>query len=87
MVYIYEGTAKNEPKSSHHNAVLLAIGFSGVPDGKVPVVSVTYGANNYEVFDIFDNGDGTFSFTMPDGNATVTASGLKNDIKSCEATV
>ena len=72
------------------NAVVgqvVTIGFSGVPDGKVPVVSVTYGANNYEVFDIFDNGDGSFSFEMPDGDATVTASEFKNDIKSCEATV
>ena len=65
---------------------VVTVGFSGVPDGKVPVVSATYG-NNYEVFDVKDNGDGTFSFTMPDGNATVTASELKNDIKSCEATV
>ena len=55
---------------------VVTISFSGVPDGKVPVVSVTYGANNYEVFNIFDNGDGTFSFEMPDGNATVTASDL-----------
>ncbi|MBP5348316.1 MAG: leucine-rich repeat domain-containing protein [Bacteroidaceae bacterium] len=66
---------------------VVTIGFSGVPDGKVPVVSVTYGAYNYEVFDIFDNGDGTFSFVMPDKSATVTVSELKNDIKSCTATV
>ena len=66
---------------------VVTIGFSGVPDGKVPVVSVTYGANNYEVPVIKDNGDGTFSFTMPDDNATVTASELKKDIKSCTATV
>ena len=65
---------------------VVTISFSGVPDGKVPVVSVTYG-DNYEVFDVKDNGDGTFSFTMPDGNVTVTASELKNDIKSCTATV
>ena len=53
---------------------VVTISFSGVPDGKVPVVSVTYGDNNYNVNDIIDNGDGTFSFVMPNGNATVTAS-------------
>ena len=66
---------------------VVTIGFSGVPDGKVPVVSVTYGANNQEVSKIYDNGDGTFSFEMPDDHVTVTASEFKNDIKSCTATV
>ena len=66
---------------------VVTIGFSGVPAGKVPVVSVTYGAYNYEVFDIFDNGDGTFSFVMPDESATVTVSELKNDIKLFTPTV
>ncbi len=52
---------------------VVTISFSGVPDGKVPVVSVTYGNNNDNVNDIIDNGDGTFSFVMPNGTVTVTA--------------
>ena len=55
---------------------VVTISFSGVPDGKVPVVSVTYGNNNDNVNDIIDNGDGTFSFVMPNGTVTVTASDL-----------
>ena len=55
---------------------VVTISFSGVPDGKVPVVSVTYGDNNDNVNDIIDNGDGTFSFVMPNGTVTVTASDL-----------
>ena len=66
---------------------VVTIGFSGVLAGKVPVISVTYGPDNYEVFNIIDNGDGTFSFEMPAGNVTVTASELKKDIKSCTAEV
>ena len=65
---------------------VVTIGFSGVPDGKVPVVSVTYGAYNYEVI-IIDNGDGTFSFVMPNDDATVTVSELKNDFTLCTVTV
>jgi 3',5'-cyclic AMP phosphodiesterase CpdA len=83
-------TADLELNAGFKNAVegqVVTIGFSGVPAGKVPVISATYGDNNYEVFEIIDNGDGTFSFKMPAGNVTVTASELKKDIKSCTAEV
>ena len=65
---VLDGGVKNAVEGQ-----VVTIGFSGVPDGKVPVVSVTYGANNDHVNDIIDNGDGTFSFVMPSGTATVTA--------------
>lgn len=83
-------TADLELNAGFKNAVegqVVTIGFNGVPAGKVPVISVTYGADNYKVFNIIDNGDGTFSFEMPAGNVTVTASELKKDIKSCTAEV
>jgi len=68
-------TADLELNAGLKNAVegqVVTIGFSGVPAGKVPVISVTYGADNYyEVFNIVDNGDGTFSFTMPSASVTV----------------
>ena len=64
---------------------VVTIGFSGVPDGKVPVVSVTYGNNNDNVNDIIDNGDGTFSFVMPNGTVTVTASDLIEKIPYIDA--
>ena len=64
---------------------VVTIGFSGVPDGKVPVVSVTYGDNNDNVNDIIDNGDGTFSFVMPNGTVTVTASDLIEKIPYIDA--
>ena len=63
---------------------VVTIGFSGVPAGKVPVVSVTYGANNSEVSNIFDNGDGTFCFVMPNGPVTVTASELNTILTGSE---
>ena len=83
-------TADLELNAGFKNAVegqVVTIAFSGMPAGKVPVLSVTYGADNYEVFNTIDNGDGTFSFEMPAGNVTVTASELKKDIKSCTAEV
>lgn len=84
-------TADLELNAGWKNAVegqVVTICFSNVPDGKVPVISVTYGNNNeYIVPEIFDNGDGTVSFAMPAADVTVTASELKKDIKSCTAEV
>ena len=68
---------------------VVTISFSGVPDGKVPVVSGTYNSATYGSQDLIitDNGDGTYSFTMGDGPATITVSELKKNIATCEATV
>ena len=71
---------------------VVTICFSGVPAGKVPVISVTYHSTYWDsdqyIMDIIDNGDGTFSFKMGDGNTTVTADAeLKNDIKAFTASV
>ena len=68
---------------------VVTISFSGVPDGKVPVVSATYNSATYGSQDLIitDNGDGTYSFTMGDGPATITVSELKKNIATCEATV
>ena len=64
----------------------VTLSFSGISEGKVPVVSATYGGSQTSL-DIIDNGDGTYSFVMGDGPATVTVSELKNDIKLFAASV
>ena len=66
------------------------LSFSGVPEGKVPEFSITYNfsGDNYPVYELKDNGDGTFSFPMPNGDVTVTfGADLKDDIKAFTATV
>ena len=67
----------------------VTVSFSGVPAGKAPVVSGTYNSATYgqQALIITDNGDGTYSFTMGDGPATITVSELKKDFKSCTVTV
>ena len=68
----------------------ITLSFSGVPEGKVPEFSITYKFNgyDYDVYELKDNGDGTFSFPMPEGDVTVTCcSDFKNDIKAFRATV
>ena len=68
----------------------VTLSFTGVPAGKVPDFSITYDfyGNDCDVYEIKDNGDGTFSFPMPDGNVTVNCgSDLKDDIKEFTATV
>ena len=65
----------------------VTLSFTGVPVGKVPDFSITYG-NGYDIFELKDNGDGTFSFPMPNGDVTVTfGADLKDDIKAFTATV
>jgi hypothetical protein len=66
---------------------VVTIGFSGVPAGKVPVATVNY-TNAYgdQTDNVIDNGDGTYSFTMPAANVTITVE-LKKDIANCTATV
>ena len=44
-------------------------------------VTVTYGDGNTQTVEVTDNGDGTYSFEMPDADVTITANfGLKGEI-------
>ena len=65
----------------------VTLSFSGVPAGKVLVVSGTYKSGEYDYdLTITDNGDGTYSFDMGEGPATITAE-LKNDFTTCKVTL
>ena len=84
--------ADNYDKKYAVEGQVVTICFSGVPDGKVPVLSATYHSAYLDcdqpIMDFIDNGDGTISFKMGDGHTTVTADAeLKNDIKAFTANV
>lgn len=61
---------------------IVNISYSA-PAGYVPVFTVNYtNANGAQQDAVTDNGDGTYSFTMPSADATITAE-LKKNIATC----
>ncbi len=54
-----------------------AVTLTATPADGYKVESVTVKGSNNNVVPVTDNGDGTYTFTMPGGNATVTATFVK----------